>query len=75
MLSQDFYNSQDWALIKMYFESEIDKMKKSISYKDKKVDEIGKQYIARLEAEKILKKVISKVEYANIKPIKKESYK
>ena len=68
--------TRGWQEILGIFDQEIEKMKKDFPYKDKNLTEVAKQYIARREAEKTIKKVLKKIEQYGSETIqKKESYK
>lgn len=58
---KDLLQTKAWQEIENIFLDEIDKMKRDINTKDKDVAEIGKQYIARREAEKIVLNALNKV--------------
>lgn len=73
---KDFVKTQDWQEIQIMFFEEMDKLNKTIPYKDKDIEQVGKHYIARQEAIDIIKRVLRRIETVT-KDIKttKESYR
>jgi|LSQX01.1.fsa_nt_gb hypothetical protein len=76
MTLKDFVKTQDWQEIQIMFFEEMDKLNKTIPYKDKDIEQVGKHYIARQEAIDIIKRVLRRIETVT-KDIKttKESYR
>lgn len=61
MKNKDFLKSKAWIDIEGIFNEELDKLKKSIPYKDKDNDYIAKRYVANREAERIIKGVLGRI--------------
>jgi hypothetical protein len=76
MTLKDFVKTQDWQEVQIMFFEEMDKLNKTIPYKDKDIEQVGKHYIARQEAIDIIKRVLRRIETVT-KDIKttKESYR
>jgi hypothetical protein len=76
MALKDFVKSSDWQQIQVMFYEEMDKLNKTIPYKDKDLEQVGKHYVARQEAIDIIKRVLRKVETVGRDvEIKKESFR
>jgi len=58
---KDLLQTKAWQDIEGIFFEEIDKMKRDINTKDKEISEIGKQYVARREAEKIVMSALNRI--------------
>jgi hypothetical protein len=70
-----FLNSKDWAEIKNIFAEEMKKMSKGIDYQNKSNEWIGQRYIANREAEKIINRVVARIEMsAKKETVEKKSY-
>jgi len=76
MTLKDFVKTQDWQEVQIMFFEEMDKLNKTIPYKDKDIEQVGKHYIARQETIDIIKRVLRRIETVT-KDIKttKESYR
>jgi len=76
MTLKDFVKTNEWQEIQVMFYEEMDKLNKTIPYKDKDIEQVGKHYIARQEAIEIIKRVLRRIETVTkeIKPIN-QSYK
>lgn len=58
---KEFINTPAWAQIEQMFLEEIKRMKRDINTRDKDMIEVGRQYVARREAEKIILAVLKRV--------------
>lgn len=73
---KDFVKTADWREVQIMFYEEIEKLNKSIPYKDKDIEQVGKHYVARQEAIDIIKKVLKRVENVTKDVItKKETFR
>jgi translation initiation factor 2B subunit (eIF-2B alpha/beta/delta family) len=73
---KDFVKSSDWQQIQLMFYEEMDRLSKTIPYKDKDLEQVGKQYVARQEAIDIIKRVLRRIETVSKDvEVKKESFR
>jgi len=57
--------SLGWKYIREIIDMDLKKFDEPISYNRKDMEEVGKEYVARVEAKKKLEKIIKKIESYN----------
>lgn len=73
---KDFVTTNEWQEIQIMFYEEMDKLNKTIAYKDKDLEQVGKHYVARQEAIDIIKRVLKRIETVTKDvTVKKETYR